>query len=228
MKTPILIAVTLLFGAAVHAQTTIYATNFESSQEFNPGPLPLAGPHWKQKGTQPFAISSKDGAPDDQIVECRSDASGASARLWLTGVDFPTGADKTVFTFMARVEKSGSPGFQGNVHIGNFPEAPGIKSDTMAAVLSFRGSGRICTFDGDTEIEVGNWKEGEWMPFRIELDSKAKTFSIYRDEELLAADYAFPDGKATPVCSFGLNYYSGKDALKESAIAIDSLQISHP
>jgi hypothetical protein len=75
---------------------------------------------------------------------------------------------------------------------------------------------------------VGNWKDGEWIPFRIELDSKAKTFSIYRDEELLAADYAFPDGKATPVCSFGLNYYSGKDPQKESAIAIDSLQISHP
>jgi hypothetical protein len=227
MKRTILAAAAFALATTAFSQTTIYETGFESAQEFNEGPLPDTGLNWKQKGTQPFAIVAKDGDAADQILECRSDTPGTDGRLWLTGVGFPEDGYKMVIEFQTRLEKSGAAGFQGNLHIGNFPAAPGIKSTGMAVIISFRGSGKIRTYDGDTEIEIGNWREGEWMNFRVELDPGTKTFSIHRDEEMLASDYAFADGEAVPVRSFGLTYYNGSEATKESALAIDSFKISH-
>lgn len=228
MKRTILTAAALALATTAFSQTTIYETGFESAQEFNEGPLPDTSLNWKQKGTQPFAIVAKDGDAANQIMECQGSNPGANARLWLSGVSFPEGPGKMAIEFEMRLVRSNSQGFQGNVHIGNFPAAPGVKPDGMAVTLSFRGSGRLCTFDGETETEIGNWKDGEWMKFRVEIDSEAKTFLVYQGEDLLAADYAFHDAKATPIRAFGMTYYTGANPGQESSMAIDSVKISKP
>jgi hypothetical protein len=225
MKTLLLIPATFAMGAVAMAQTTVYEANFSTPPA---GTAPITT-NWQQKGNLSFQSVARDGDATNQIFECRSTGQQiADSRLWLTGVPFPDGTGKVVIEFETRLIRSDSQGFQGNVHIGNFPAAPGVKPDSMAVVLSFRGSGRLCTFDGDTETEIGNWKDGQWMKFRVELDPQAKTFSVTQGEELLAADYAFRDTKAAPIRAFGMTYYTGANPQKESAMAIDSVKISKP
>jgi hypothetical protein len=224
MKTPFIIVAAIALASTVSAQTTVFETGFEVPQT----PPPVPGATWQQKGSLAFMPSPKDGDAANQIMECRGSNPGSDARLWLNGVSFPDGAGKVAFDFELRLVRSGSQGFQGHVHIGNFPAAPGIKPDGMAVILSFRGSGRLCTFDGDTETEIGNWKDGEWMSFRVEIDPETKTFSIQQNGELLAADYAFRSEDSIPLRSFGLTYYAGANSGQESAMAIDSFKISKP
>jgi len=225
MKTPIhTAAAALAMATAALAQTTIYETGFEPPNDGTPQTVM----NWQHKGNLPFLTVTRDNDTTNQIMECRSTGQTANSRLWLTEVPFPEGLGKMAIEFETRLIRSDSQGFQGNVHIGNFPAAPGVKPDGMAVILSFRGSGRLCTFDGDTETEIGNWKDGEWMKFRVEIDSEAKTFLVYQGEELLAADYAFHDAEATPIRAFGMTYYTGANPGQESSMAIDSVKISKP
>lgn len=226
MKPQALAAAFLAFATTAIAQTTVFNTGFESSEGYNTGPILASHAVWRQKGDMDFMIVPRDGDSSNQMAECRSLGGGMANRLWVTGVDFPDG--KTAIEFEIRLQRSGSRGFQANIHVGNFPAAPGIKPEGMAVSLSFRGSSRIIALDGDTEIEIGNWKSEDWMLIRIELDSKEKTYSIYLNDELLAADYAFRDSEASPIRSFGMTYYTGSDASNESAVAIDSFKITNP
>jgi len=223
MKKPQLTAAVFAMASAAMAQTTVYETNFSTPPE---GAPPITT-NWQQKGNLPFQSVARDGDTTNQILECRSTGQqSADARLWLTGVPFPDGTGKVAIEFETRLIRSDSQGFQGNIHIGSFPAAPGVKPEGMAVILSFRGSGRLCTFDGDTETEIGNWKDGEWMKFRVEIDPEAKTFAVTQGEEVLAADYAFRDTKAAPIRAFGMTYYTGANPMKESAMSLDSIKIS--
>jgi hypothetical protein len=223
MKTLLLVPATFAMAAVAMAQTTVYEANFSTPPA---GTAPITS-NWQQKGNLTFQTVARDGDATNQMLECRSTGQqSADSRLWLSGVPFPDGTGKMVIEFETRLIRSNSQGFQGNIHIGSFPAAPGVKPEGMAVILSFRGSGRLCTFDGDTETEIGNWKDGEWMKFRVEIDPEAKTFAVTQGEELLAADYAFRDAKAAPIRAFGMTYYTGANPSKESAMSLDSIKIS--
>lgn len=224
----IIIAVVLGTIPLIPSRASVHETGFEQSQQFVPGPLPDSILGWSQKGAPPFSIVPRDGGATGQMLECRSDVAGAASRIWCRRGASGESNGKVLVEFDIRLERSGSQGFQGNVHLGNFPAAPGIKKTGMAVILSFRGSGRVCTFDGDSEVEIDTWRDGEWMPFKIEIDSGSRTFSIFRDGKPLAPDFAFADSGAVPVGSFGLTYYSGADARKPSALAFDSFGFSAP
>lgn len=221
----ILFSALLLAAAAVNAETSIYETGFETSDKFQPGALDLSGSPWKTSGAYPFEIKASSGDGHGLILESATEKAGEGSRAWVTDIDFKT-ASKITVEMDVKAVRSGTVGYQANIHLGNFEGQPKTKSEGTAALVSLRGSGRMVAFDGDAERELKSFKDGEWLHLRIDADSDAKTYSVAVDGETLASDLAFRDPATTGIASFGLTHYSGTELTTPCSMAIDNLKIT--
>lgn len=223
----ILCSAFLLAAAATNAETVIYETGFEPADKFQTGALEQSGETWKTSGDYPFEIKDAGSDGKGQILESASDNAGSGSRAWIKGVDFK-GSDKVSVEMDVRPVRSGALGYQANIHLGNFEDAPKTKPEGTAVLISIRGSGRMITFDGETEHELKSVKDGEWIHLRIDADGNAKTFSVAVNGEPVASDLAFHDPQAGWITALGFTHYSGSETKNACSMAVDNVKITAP
>lgn len=214
-----------LIPSILPAQELLYETGFEESDGFPAGPMDSAATGWQTKGPNPFEIVAREDGGDGQMMASRSDAASHGSRTWLFRPEF--GSDKkTIVEVAFQVENSGSSGCQANLQVGDFRSAPGLSR--MAAIVSFRGSGKIVAFNGGEENVIGEFQSGNWYNLRIECDPSSQTFDVIIDGDARATGLAFNDPSVHEIVSVGLTHYTGSDATKASGLAVDNVKIQTP
>lgn len=210
------------------AETVIYETGFESSDNFQAGPLDKSGATWISRGeAYPFEIKDGGEGGHGQILESAGDKAGEGSRAWISGIDFK-GAGKVSVEFDIRAMRSGAPGYQANIHLGNFEGAPKVGPQGSAALVSLRGSGQMVVYAGDTPSEVKSFKDGEWMRVRIDADVATKKYSVSVNGDPVASDLDFRDPATENISSFGFTHYSASEALSPFSMGVDNVKITAP
>ena len=220
-----ILALCLLIPTALLADQVLYETGFEKAEGVAAGPLENTSTGWKTNGPHPFLIVESDDGSGGQILASAADEAAEGSRAWLGGTNLG-GDKKTVVEMSFKPTNSGSPGYQANLHIGSFKAAPG--NSGMAAIISFRGSGKIIAFDGEKEVELAKSSTGAWHKLRVESDPATQKFDVFVDGEPRATGLAFNDPDVREILSVGLTHYTGTAATAASGLAVDNIRISSP
>lgn len=220
-----ILAVCLLLPSFLLAEQILYETGFEESEGVSVGSLEGTSTEWKTNGPNPFEIIARDDGEVGQMMASQSEFASEGSRAWLNNFNFD-GERKIIVEMSLKANNSGSRGCQANVHLGNFNAAPG--SSGMAAIISFRGSGRIVAFDGENEVELMQLSSTSWHILRIECDPVSQTFDVIVDGDARATGLAFNDPDAHEILSLGLTHYTGSDAISPSGLAVDNVKIWIP
>jgi hypothetical protein len=217
------LALTLLLPTVLLADQVLYETGFEKSEGVAAGPLENTSTGWKTNGPTPFQIIAADDGSAGQIMASVAPEAAEGSRAWLS---IPSGDKKSVVEMSFKPTVSGSPGYQANLHLGTFPAAPGTSG--MAAVISFRGSGKIYAFDGEKDREISKFNSGTWYKLRVECDPATQKFDVFVDGDQVGAGLAFNAPGVTEIRSLGLTHYTGSSATTPSGLAVDNVKISMP
>jgi hypothetical protein len=218
-----ILAFIFLLPTILFADQVLYETGFEKSEGVTAGSLDNTSTGWKTNGPNPFQIISADDGSGGQIMASVAPEAAEGSRAWLS---IPSGDKKTVVEMSFKPTVSGSPGYQANLHLGTFPAAPGTSG--MAAVISFRGSGKIYAFDGEKERELAKFNSSTWHKLRVECDPATQKFDVFVDGDQVGAGLAFNDPGVTEIRSLGLTHYTGSSATTPSGLAVDNVKISMP
>ena len=218
-----ILTLSLLLPTVLFADQVLYETGFETSEGVAAGALDTTSIGWKTNGPNPFQIIAADDGLAGQSMASVAPEAAEGSRAWLS---IPSGDKKTVVEMSFKPTVSGSPGYQANLHLGSFPAAPGTSG--MAAVLSFRGSGKIYAFDGEKERELAKFSNGAWIKLRVECDPATQKFDVFVDGEQIGAALAFNDPGVTEIRSVGLTHYTGSTATAPSGLSVDNVKISTP
>lgn len=218
-----ILALSLLLPTVLLADQVLYETGFEKSEGVTAGTLDNTSTGWKTNGPNPFQIIVADGGAAGQVMASLAPEAAEGSRAWLS---IPSGDKKTVVEMSFKPTVSGSPGYQANLHLGTFPAAPGTSG--MAAVISFRGSGKIYAFDGEKERELAKFNNGTWHKLRVECDPATQKFDVFVDGDQIGTGLTFNDPGVTEIRSLGLTHYTGSSATSPSGLAVDNIKISTP
>lgn len=216
-------ALFLLLPTILLADQVFYETGFEKSEGVAIGSLDNTSTGWKTNGPHPFQIIAADDGSAGQAMASAASEAAEGSRAWLS---IAPGDKKTIVEMSFKPTVSGSPGYQANLHLGSFPAAPGISG--MAAIISFRGSGKIYAFDGETERELGKFTSGTSYKLRVENDPATQKFDVFLDGEQVGTGLAFNDPGITELRSVGLTHYTGSSATAPSGLAVDNVKFSTP
>ena len=220
-----ILALSLLLPTVLLADQVLYETGFEKSEGVDAGKLDNTSTGWKTNGPNPFQIIAADDGSTGQIMASIAPEAAEGSRAWLSNANL-AGDKKTVVEMSFKPTVSGSVGYQANLHLGSFPAAPGTSG--MAAVISFRGSGKIYAFDGEKERELAKFSNGTWHKLRVECDPATQKFDVFVDGDQVGAGLAFNDPGVTEIRSLGLTHYTGTSATSPSGLAVDNIKISAP
>ncbi len=221
-------ALLLAVPCMLRAESAAYATGFESADGFAAGPLGESSANWVTRGGYPFAVVDGSSAGGSgQILESATGQAGEAARAWIRNVDFPS-SDKVVVEMDIRAVDSGSSGYQANIQLGDFKEAPPTGARGTAAQVSLRGSGKVIVFDGESEKEIGTFFPGEWMKLRIEANNAASKFTVSINGADAAADINFRDPQVQQCTALGFTHYSSSTPVRPCSMAVDNVKISAP
>jgi hypothetical protein len=215
----------LLLPTVLLADQVLYETGFEKSDGVAAGPVGDTSTGWKTNGPNPFVIVATDDGTDGQMMASQAESSSEGSRAWLGNTNLG-GDKKTTVEMSFKANNSGSPGYQANLHIGSFKAAPGTSG--MAAIISFRGSGKIVAFDGEKEVELTKFQTGAWHKLRVECDPSTQKFDVFVDNEPRGTGLAFNDPDVREILSLGLTHYTGTGATAASGLAVDNIKVSAP